>query len=176
MLFRSVEGREDAQRVKNALDCECLITHGYGFNEKFLNDLEKLNELRGIIIFTDPDYAGNNIRRKIKERIPNAKHAYLPRDKSIKGGDIGVENANSEDIIKAIEKARPEFIEYEEIYTMDDLINYGLTGPNSKKKRIYVCDELFIGYSNSKRLLTKLNTFQVDREEIEDILYRYEEN
>lgn len=170
-----VEGRDDEERVKKSLDCECLITHGYGFGERLLSELENINRQRGIIVFTDPDYAGKNIRRKIRERIPNAKHAYLSREKARLGDDIGIENASFEDIRIAIKKARPEYIDYVKIYTIKDMFDYKLIGPNSKKRRVFLCDELSIGYSNGKRLLMKLNTFQIDKKEVEEILKRFEE-
>ncbi len=42
-------------------------------------------EKRGIIILTDPDYAGGEkIRKDISNNIRNCKHAFLPRGKAFK--------------------------------------------------------------------------------------------
>ena len=170
-----VEGRDDYERVKDALDCECVITHGYGFNEDLLNNLYEINKKKGIIVFTDPDYAGKNIRRKILDKIPDAKQAYLPRNKAFKGKDIGIENAKKEDIIEAIKKAKPQYEEYVKEYDISDMIFYGLLGDSSKDRRIFVCDELSIGYSNGKRLVEKLNSFKISREVLEKAILKYEE-
>lgn len=171
-----VEGRDDIRQVKKALDCECVATHGYGFGEDLLRKLDYLQEKRGLIILTDPDYAGKRIRARILDRIPEAKQAFMPREKSIKGDDIGIENSLSEDIVKAIGKARPEYIDIQDEYTMEDILAYGLTGENSKEKRIFVGDFLGIGYYNSKQILIKLNNFGVERSELEKAILAYEKD
>ena len=53
---------------------------------------------RGVIIFTDPDFAGEKIRKKIAQEVPGCKHAFLPREEAKKDGDIGIENASPESI------------------------------------------------------------------------------
>ena len=39
--------------------------------------IDKLNDLRGVIVFTDPDYNGERIRKIIMEAVPTAKHAFF---------------------------------------------------------------------------------------------------
>ena len=56
---------------------------------------------RGVIIFTDPDFAGEKIRKKIAAEVPGCKHAFLPREEAKKDGDIGIENASPESIIRS---------------------------------------------------------------------------
>lgn len=166
-----VEGKDDIAAVKKAVDCSCISTHGYGFNREFLEVLKNIQERQGIIVFTDPDYAGNNIRRKIKEEIPGAKHAYLSQEKALKKGDIGIENANPEDIRQALAKAKAENIEEIDRFTMSLLIDHGLVGQkDSKERRILLADHLGIGYGNGKRLLEKLNSYNVAMEEFKEAM------
>ena len=133
--------------------------------------IEKLKEIDkrcGIIIFTDPDFAGKKIRAKISKEIPNAKHAYLDRKKAIKKGDLGVENASKEDIIEALKNAHATKSEKREEFTMKDLLDNDLTLTNdSRNRREKLGDILSIGYFNSKQLLSKLNSFGISREEFE---------
>lgn len=162
-----VEGRDDITAVKNALDAEVIATGGFGYSEEFVENLKKIANTRGIIILTDPDYAGEKIRRDISKNIINSKHAFLPKGKALKKGDIGVENATGEDIKEAIEKARPEIIEKREEFTKEDLVQLGLNGmPNSREKREKIGNYLGIGYSNSKQFLNRLNNFGITREEL----------
>ena len=122
----------------------------------------------GIIIFTDPDFAGKKIRAKISKEIPNAKHAYLDRKKAIKKGDLGVENASKEDIIEALKNAHASTCKKREEFTMKDLLDNNLTLTNdSRNRREKLGDILSIGYFNSKQLLSKLNSFGISREEFE---------
>ena len=46
-------------------------------------------EKRGIIILTDPDTAGERIRRVLTKKFPNAQHAFVPRDEAFANDDIG---------------------------------------------------------------------------------------
>ena len=56
--------------------------------------IEHAQETRGIIIFTDPDFSGEKIRKTIMEVVPQAKHAFCPGTKLYrKKGKLGVEHA-----------------------------------------------------------------------------------
>ncbi|MFM1538286.1 ribonuclease M5 [Helcococcus bovis] len=165
-----VEGKDDIIAVKRAFkgNIDVVATHGLGIKKNFLEELEKLNETKGIIVLTDPDYAGKRISNMIREYVPNAKFASIPRNDATKGDNIGVENASDEAIIKAIEKARPIYEESKEIFSMEDIIDNGFSGlQNSKERRIKFCKIVGITYCNAKQLLTRLNSFGITREEFE---------
>lgn len=116
-----VEGKDDITAVKSAIQAEVIATNGFGYKKELINTLKQLSQKRGIIILTDPDYAGEHIRRDLSRHIKNCKHAFLPQDKAMKKGDIGVENATTEDIIEAIMKARPISIEPYEEFTTEEI-------------------------------------------------------
>lgn len=165
-----VEGKDDVAAVKKAVDCECIITHGHGFGDKLLEELKEYQKRRGLIVLTDPDYAGNRIRSKIREAIPEAKHAFIDQKSAIKGDDIGVENAEPEAILNALKKAHATLSERRNEFTHEDLYRYGLEGVSgSKERRIELCKKLGIGYGNSKTLLLRLNNFNIGRDEFEKI-------
>ena len=171
-----VEGRDDIVAVKNAVEAEVIATGGFGYKEDFIESLKVIAEKRGIIILTDPDYAGERIRKDIGRNIKNCKHAFLSRGKAFKKGDIGVENATKEDIIEAIKKARPIIIEKREEFTKEDLIKLGLIGgSNSKQKREKLGNILGIGYGNSKQFLNRLNNFGITKEEFIEALEAMED-
>ena len=67
-----VEGKDDIANVKRAVDCEMICTNGLSFGKDLIEKLKKINDLTGIIILTDPDYAGKKIRARIKREIPTA--------------------------------------------------------------------------------------------------------
>lgn len=166
-----VEGKDDISNVKSAVDCEVIATGGYYFSKKFIHELKNIQRRNGIIIFTDPDYAGNRIRQKIKESIPDAKEAFLDRQSALKNGDVGVENASKEDIIRALKEARCERIDRIEEFKIDDLLRNNLINSNdAKERRIMLCKNLSIGYCNGKQLLNRLNAFMIKREEFEKAL------
>jgi len=170
-----VEGKDDITVVKAALEAEVIATGGFGYKKEFIKTLQNIAEKRGVIILTDPDYAGEQIRRDLSKHIKNCKHAFLPQGKALKKGDIGVENANKEDILEAILKARPSNIERKEEFTKEELIALGLAGGSkSREKRERLGEILGIGYANSKQFLNRLNNFGITRKEFEEALERIE--
>jgi len=166
-----VEGRDDVAAIKAAVDADIIATHGYGISEKTFAMIENAYLARGIIIFTDPDHAGNMIRKRLTEKYPEAKQAYLTRADAIKDGDIGIENAKPADIIKALDKAGSRTVYIKQEYSETDMAEFGFSGKlGSATLREKVGQALGIGYGNSKAFLNKLNNYGISREEIIEII------
>lgn len=164
-----VEGRDDISAVKAAVDAEIIQTNGFAIRKK--GNIEKLRvayENKGIIVLTDPDFVGEELRKYILKFFPEAKQAYISRKEGSKDGDVGVENATPEAIIKALENAKCEVVQNntEAIFTMDILMDYKLSGfTESKELREKLGAELRIGYSNAKQFLSKLNRYGITMDE-----------
>ena len=166
-----VEGRDDVRAVKRALDAEMIITHGFGMTENTLKRIEFAQEKKGVIIFTDPDFAGEKIRKRISDRIKGCKHAFLSREEATKDGDIGIENASPESIIMALNKVRIETEEKREEFKKIDLVKNNLVGSqDASARRDQVGQELGIGYANAKQFLNRLNNYSITREEFEEVI------
>jgi ribonuclease M5 len=164
-----VEGRDDASAIKSAVCAEVISTHGFGIHEETWALIEKAYHEKGIIIFTDPDFSGEQIRKKLSKRFPKAKHAYLALSDAKKSDTIGVENATPEAIIDAVNKAKASFEDTTSIFTYEDLLAFGLTGDeDSSEKRAAVGKILGIGYGNSKSFLNKLNKYGITMEELHE--------
>lgn len=170
-----VEGRDDVTAVKKACDCEIIITGGYHFPKDLFKKLRKAQKEKGLIVLTDPDYAGERIRKIINRNIKGVKNAYIKQDKTIKNGDIGIENAKPEDILEALEKAKVTYENSRKEFDFDDMVYYELTGSNSKRRREIIGDVFSIGYSNSKQFLNKLNKYNISREALEEALKNIDE-
>ena len=168
-----VEGRDDTAAVRRAVDAVTIETHGYGIQPSTWDVIDKAYESKGIIIFTDPDTAGEQIRRRLAERYPEAKHAFLDRNMAEKNGDIGIENASPESIREALEKARCSALASEEgeLFTPADMFAWGLAGTTgAAERRRVIGDKLGVGMAGSKTFLRRLNHFGISREEIEQAL------
>ncbi|CAH2215141.1 ribonuclease M5 [Tepidibacter aestuarii] len=166
-----VEGRDDVTAVKKAVDAELITTGGFGFPKGVMSRIKQAQKRRGVIIFTDPDFAGEKIRKKIAAEIPGCKHAFLPREEAIKDGDIGIENASAKSIIAALNKVRTENVQKREEFTQRDLVRNGLIGfEDASRKRDELGKILGIGYGNAKQFLSRLNNYGVTREEFEESL------
>ncbi|MFA7572991.1 MAG: ribonuclease M5 [Lutispora sp.] len=163
-----VEGKNDAAAVKRAVDADIIITSGFGITGETLNLIRTAVAKRGVIVLTDPDFMGEKIRKIIGDRIPGVKHAFIPREEATQKGDVGVENASPDSIIKALSMARCEVEEKRLEFGQDDMIIFGLTGCiAAADMRAKVGKALGIGYTNAKQFLNRLNNYGITREEFD---------
>lgn len=175
-----VEGKDDTANLKRYYEVDTYETRGSAINQDDLERIGKLQELRGVIVFTDPDYNGERIRKIIMQEIPQAKHAFLNRGEAVpksktKGRSLGVEHASFEDLEKALSGLVGSY-EDENFFdiTKFDLMRLGLLmGKNSRKRREYLGEALRIGYCNGKQLLKRLELFGVSLAEVEDAMAGY---
>lgn len=175
-----VEGKDDTRRLQEVLDVDTIETIGSAINEKILMQIERAQEARGVIIFTDPDFSGEKIRKTIMEVVPQAKHAFLPRKqaKPRKKRSLGVEHASDEAILEALKKVMTPVTddEQESKITRQILVSHGLiAGSQAKEKREKLGDELRIGYTNGKQLEKRLRMFQITFKEFEQAMKKVEE-
>ena len=142
-----------------------------------------MNETRGVIVFTDPDYPGTRIRAIISEHIPDAKHAFLPKKAAVSkrtGESLGVEHASDEAIREALSKVYQVCLETdvdeEELITQTDLIHLGLIGhKESGSLRNQVTEILAIGHTNGKQLLKRLQMFGIKPLELREAVEKAKE-
>ena len=166
-----VEGKNDAAAVRRAVEADIIITSGFGINKGILDRIRTAQEKNGVIVLTDPDFMGEKIRKIISDRIKGVKHAFISREEARAEGDIGVENAAPESILKALSRAKCELEEVQITFTRADLIYYGLTGSdNAASLRNSLGSVLGIGYANSKQIINRLNKYGISRDEFETAL------
>ena len=142
-----VEGRDDITAVKAALECEVIATNGFGYGKSLIRTLKSLQERRGLIILTDPDFGGERIRKDLSKHIPNCK------------------------------KARPNNVEMLETFDWEDILMFNLAGgKGSSERREKLGEILGIGYCNGKQILKRLNHLGVTRDEFIRAMERIDED
>ena len=165
-----VEGKNDTNTLKSFVDCDTIETHGTCLSKNTIEYIKKMQQLRGVIIFTDPDIPGNKIRSIINDKVLGCKNAFLQREKAIGKNKIGIEHANKEDIIEAL-KNHMTYSNRTESLSLQEFIDMGLTGnEKSKMKRKILCSKLFLGQANAKTLYKRLNMIGADKNTIEEML------
>ncbi|MPQ42209.1 ribonuclease M5 [Clostridium tarantellae] len=161
-----VEGRDDITAVKRAVDAEIIAVGGFGINQKVIERIKEAQKRKGVIVLTDPDFAGEKIRNIISKRVKGIKHAYIAREEGTKDGDIGVENAEPDAIIRALNEAKITIEDKREEFTINDLIFFKLSAdPKAKIRRELLGKELRIGYGNANQMLSRLNNYGISKEE-----------
>ena len=176
-----VEGKDDTANLKRFYEVDTYETRGSAISDDDLERIEKLHDLRGVIVFTDPDYNGERIRKIIMQAIPTVKNAFLQRDEArpqskTKGRSLGIEHASFEDLEKALASVRGYYDdEHNFDITKSDLMRLGLLmGSDSRKRREYLGEKLRIGYCNGKQLLKRLNLFGISLADVEEAMGEYE--
>jgi len=166
-----VEGKADVAAVNRAVEAECITTGGFHLTRRTLENISAAYKKRGIIILTDPDSAGENIRKFLSKKFPAAKHAYIPREEATANDDVGVEQASPESIRKALSKVRTLEINPREEFTAAEMIHFNLAGgTDSSKLRDKIGAALGIGFGNVKTFVRRLNSYGVTREEFLEAL------
>ncbi len=178
-----VEGKSDTANLRRFYEVDTYETKGSAITDEDLERIAYLNELRGVIVFTDPDYNGERIRKIIMEAVPTAKHAFLNRDEAVpksknKGRSLGVEHASFEDLQKALSGVLGSYDDDNHFdITQSDLMRLGLLmGADSRQRREYLGEQLRIGYTNGKQLLKRLELFGVTLAEVEEVMENYQKN
>lgn len=144
-----VEGNYDKIKLSQLVDTTIIVTDGFMIfkNKAMMNMIGTLADKCGVIVFTDSDRAGFQIRNYIKNSLhgKNVKHAYIPdvkgkekrKDKPSKEGFLGVEGISDEVILDALKDCvTPVDEKIARKITKSDLCVAGLSGsPDSHTKR-----------------------------------------
>lgn len=163
-----VEGKHDYERLAQCVDADVIVSNGRNLSKQFLDLCDRLNQTRGIIVFTDPDGPGEAIRRRIIEKVGTCKHASLHTIQAKKKQKVGIEHADFEDIVSALEdcatfSTKSQSIEYHEF------VDLGLSGGSgSQEKRDQLSERFRFPRSNSKTCFKYLNMLGITKTMIEE--------
>jgi len=145
-----VEGKYDKIALKNVIDGVIITTDGFGIyrSEDKIKLIQMYAKSVGLIILTDSDTAGQQIRGRIKSLVGDAQiiNVYCPvifgkerrKEHASKEGKLGVEGMSVEILREAFEKAglSGDTDIVREPLTKQDMIALGLNGsPNSSALR-----------------------------------------
>ena len=166
-----VEGKDDTIRLKQFFPgIETVETKGSAALERVLALMKQLSKNRQIIVFTDPDFNGERIRRIVTNAVPNAKQAFITRKEGEphKKGSLGVEHASKEALEKALSDLHEVSPQASDL-TESEYRKLGLAGgAGSRKLREQVGIKLRVGYGNSKQFYNRLHTFGVSLDKLKN--------
>ena len=147
-----VEGRYDKNSLLQVVDAVILETSGFGiYNDKQKQRLLRtMAEKRGLIVLTDSDGAGYQIRSFLKGCVDPAlvRHAYIPdvfgkerrKAKASREGKLGVEGMPPAVLLEALRRAGATLDEepaapQQAPITKADLYARGLSGRDGSAER-----------------------------------------
>lgn len=180
-----VEGRYDKIKLSNILDALIIETNGFGIykDKNRLDFIRRLADERGIILITDSDHAGFQIRNYIASGIPSdkIKHIFIPdiygkekrKKEPSKEGKLGVEGI-SDDILEKLFldlQIQSERVAPKKRITNYDLFAFGLSGTpyaaQNRKKLLKALD--LPEFLSTNSLLSYLN-FTMSKEEFQNYM------
>lgn len=147
-----VEGRYDKIKLSSLVDTVIVETNGFSIYKDAQKRafIKKLAAERGVVILTDSDNAGRQIRSYVAAWLPaeQVRHAYIPdlygkekrKAAPSKEGKLGVEGVPAEVLLQALRDAgvsEADAAEAEGLQcTAADFVALGLSGgPNSSALR-----------------------------------------
>lgn len=180
-----VEGRYDKIKLSNILDALIIETNGFGIykDKARLAFIRKLADERGLILITDSDRAGLQIRNYISAGIPKEriKHIYIPdiygkekrKKEPSKEGKLGVEGISDEILEKLFRdlQIKTKRVSADNRITNYDLFAAGLSGrENAAEKRKKLLKALDLPeFLSTNSLLSYLNS-SMSKEEFENYI------
>lgn len=145
-----VEGKYDKEQLKKVTDAPIICTNGFRLyrSRETLNSIRRFAKTRGILILTDSDRAGFQIRSYLRSCLGAdciIKNAYIPavsgkekrKEKPGKEGLLGVEGMDESTLLSVLQSAATaQTADTVKPVTKADFFNDGFTGhPDSRERR-----------------------------------------
>ena len=162
-----VEGKEDASYLSNYIASEIIVTNGYELDSSLISYLKD----KEVIVMTDPDEAGQQIRNRLNGMLNKAHNVEVDIKQCIRGKKNGVAECQIDEILCKLAlffENNPE--NHAEITSLD---LYDLKISENSQLRAYVSEKLNLGTCNNKQLLKRMNNTHVKLEVLKDIVKQY---
>ena len=164
-----VEGKEDAAFLSNYIESEIVVLNGYELSNPTIDYLKN----KTVIVLTDPDEAGLNIRKKLNAILDQVINVEIDITKCSRGIKNGVAECDINEILTKLSPFFIENIESKELINNIDLYNLGVS--QNKVLREFICQELKLGKCNNKKLIQRLNNNRIDLDTIKTIVKKYKD-
>lgn len=167
-----VEGKSDVAFLSEFIDAEFVTTNGSEISKKTIEYLKNCRENRDIFVLTDPDSPGKRIRDVLDAEIPNLKHCFVAKEKSIKHNKLGVAESTQDEVLNALKNNIVNSKDPIGSIEMSDLVALGLVGAeDSDSKREKICKKFHLGFCNAKTFLKRINNCGITLKEIKENLW-----
>lgn len=184
-----VEGKYDKIRLSNIVDAVIIPVHGFSIykDRETAELIRALAKKTGIIILTDSDGAGFQIRNKIRSLAADGEviNVYIPdvvgkerrKRAPSKAGTLGVEGISDEILIEAFRKAgvlTESAPPRDNPITKADLLDLGLIGAeNSSARREKLQKALRLPRNLSANMLLEVLNVIYSREEFNEFVNKF---
>lgn len=158
-----VEGSSDVSYLSSFLDARYFITNGLDISKDKIAFLKEANKVNKLIVFTDPDNAGESIKNKLINEIQGICVAFLKGNSRKKYKKHGVAEAEKEDILEALNEHISDKEIFKEHYNLVSLISLS---DNPQKVKDIIIQKYHLIPGNNRSLENQLNILKITKEEL----------
>lgn len=164
-----VEGSNDASYISSLVEALIVTTNGYEIPDKEIDFLKHLPKGKKVLILTDSDKAGGEIRQRLNDKLDNLENIYVDINQCNKNNKHGVAECDKNELLKVLKPYINEGVTQNRL-TTNDLVKIGV---NTKDKRDYLAKELHLGNCNNKTLLKRINYLGISLQKVNEIYKKY---
>lgn len=168
-----VEGTGDSAYLSSFIDCLYVETNGYDLPKEEIDFLNHIPSTKKIIVLTDSDDAGINIRKAINGKISNAINASVNIERCNKNNKHGIAECDKEEIINVLKEHFINKPNHISTISVSDIQQYGVT---DKETRNYASNRLHLGKCNNKTFIKRFCFMNYKLEDLKKIMEDYHGN
>ena len=162
-----VEGKDDVSYLSSFVDALFFTTNGYDLSSKKVEFLLEASKVNKLIIYTDPDEAGETIRKMIKSQISNVFEAKSEKIVRKCYKKCGVAELEKEEVIRSLKQFESTAPITRYNYDLSTLVSLS-DNPSRTKQKIISKYRLIDG--NNKYIESELNILKIKPEEIKELV------
>ena len=165
--FLIVEGQADKAFLASFLDCEIVVLDGFNIPRRTINYVLARSKLTTPLLLSDPDEAGENIRKRVNTMVPNVVNLYLNFDNRKIYKKHGVAESTKESVLTLLKPYLGVYNCFSDV-NLFDLINY----EEMFGKSFYelISKKFSLGTTNKKMILQRLKYLNVQKKDIDKAL------
>lgn len=166
-----VEGKTDKDFLSSFIsDADFILTNGSALSQDTIERVRTISQKTKVIVLTDPDAPGKKIRDELNRNIDGLYNAFVPKEKCIKNGKVGIAESSKEDVLNALSHLVPPCPQHssdQNELNMQDLYELELIGSERASfRREIVCRKLHIGQSNGKTFLKLCRSLGLNKNDL----------
>ena len=163
-----VEGKADEAYLSSFIDAVFVTTNGYEIPKEEIEFLNNPRNKNGVIVLTDSDEAGKQIRNRLDNLLINKTHVEVDVVKCNKNNKHGVAECEKEELLNVLKR---HFVEKKQSFqlSLSDLVGLSI----DKEKRDHLRKVFELGKCNSKAFLKRINYLNINKEELSKELNKY---
>lgn len=158
-----VEGSSDACFLFSIVNALIFVTNGYDLSEDKITFLKEVSKINKIIVLTDPDEAGENIRNKLKEKISGICCVNIKKESRKHYKKTGIAESKIENVLEALS---PYFTNEEINNTNYDLSTLISLSDNPKETKNKIIKKYKLINGNNKFIENQLRMLKINKEDL----------